>query len=175
MSRITNYGLRITLFILLLFATVSAAFAQDIVTDDEVNEVAHGLYCPVCESEPLDTCPTQACIDWREEIRAQLAEGQTKEQIYATFRARYGDRVLAEPPVDGVNLILWFTIPIALIVGGYLFMQYLQRIRQPMVMQQGTRHTASIEAPSAEIASSPQSKDQSDKYVRRIENELRNL
>lgn len=168
MSRITDYGLRITIFLLALLLTTSIAFAQDGVTDDEVNEVAHGLYCPVCESEPLDTCPTQACIDWREEIRAQLAEGQTKEQIYASFRARYGDRVLAQPPVDGVNLILWFTIPVALIVGGYLFMRYLQGIRQPVV----ARQASGGKPVSAETAPSPQS---SDDYIKRIEEELRNL
>ena len=38
-------------------------------TDDEVNAIAEQLYCPVCENVPLDVCGTQACADWRDEIR----------------------------------------------------------------------------------------------------------
>lgn len=164
-SHLVLHPLRLTLLCITLLFSTTIAFAQDGVTDDEVNEVAHGLFCPVCESEPLDTCPTQACIDWREEIRAQLEDGQTQEQIYATFRARYGDRVLAEPPVDGVNLILWFTIPIALLVGGYLFMGYLRKIRQPIPLNSHTSAKNNIE-PLPDIPK--------DEYIRRIEEELRN-
>ncbi|MGB1249505.1 MAG: cytochrome c-type biogenesis protein [Candidatus Promineifilaceae bacterium] len=163
--RFTHHILQITFLLVALFFTASVAFAQDIVTDDEVNEVAHGLFCPVCESEPLDTCPTQACIDWREEIRVQLSEGQTQEQIYAMFRARYGDRVLAEPPVDGINLILWFTIPVALIVGGYLFTRYLHGISKPTMVTQST---------SATLGTTQTATTSDDEYVRRIEEELRN-
>ncbi len=52
------------LAVFLLFA--SPVLAQQNVSDDQVNEVAGGLYCPVCESTPLDVCPTQACADWRD-------------------------------------------------------------------------------------------------------------
>ena len=38
-------------------------------TDDEVNRIAKQLYCPVCESTPLDVCPTEACRQWRDLIR----------------------------------------------------------------------------------------------------------
>jgi len=48
------------------------------VTDNQVNAVAHELYCPVCENIPLDVCPTQACAQWRELIRQQLGQGMTK-------------------------------------------------------------------------------------------------
>ena len=58
------------LFVLLLTLgglalTYGAAFAQEAtpipVTDDQVNAIAHDLYCPVCENTPLDVCGTQAC------------------------------------------------------------------------------------------------------------------
>ena len=44
-------------------------------TDDDVNAVAKKLYCPVCPNTPLDVCETQACEDWRAQIRDQLAAG----------------------------------------------------------------------------------------------------
>ena len=69
------------------------AFAQDTTppTDDEVNAIAHKLYCPVCESTPLDVCPTDACKDWRELIRTMLSEGKTEDEILQHFVDQYGD------------------------------------------------------------------------------------
>ena len=75
-----------------------AAFAQEPTpSDDEVNRIASQLYCPVCESTPLDVCPTQACAQWREVIREKLAQGWTDEQIKTYFVDLYGERVLATP------------------------------------------------------------------------------
>src|SRR5512139_417847 len=50
-------------------------------TDDEVNRIAKQLYCPVCESTPLDVCPTEACRQWRDLIRTMLAEGKSEAEI----------------------------------------------------------------------------------------------
>ena len=95
----------LTLFAILLFAV--PALAQDTaVTDDDVNAVAKDLFCPVCESTPLDVCPTQACADWRELIREQLAEGRTPPAVQAYFARQYGAGLLANPPHRGLTLIL---------------------------------------------------------------------
>ena len=59
------------------------------VSDDEVNDVAQELYCPVCENTPLDVCGTQACADWRELIRTKLAQGETAQDVYAYFARQY--------------------------------------------------------------------------------------
>src|SRR5512145_1866317 len=93
--QITNYQL---LFAALLALAVvfspRAAFAQGPTpTDDEVNRIAKQLYCPVCESTPLDVCPTEACRQWRDLIRTMLSEGKSEEEIKQYFVAQYGARV----------------------------------------------------------------------------------
>jgi cytochrome c-type biogenesis protein CcmH len=113
--------LRFTFYALLFFTSVTIAFAQESISDNEVNDVAEGLYCPVCESTPLDVCPTQACADWRELIRTKLTQGETRQEIYDYFALQYGDGVLAEPPRQGANLILWLFPVVAIIVGGLYF------------------------------------------------------
>ncbi len=118
---------------LLLLVLAQGALAQETVTYDAINDVAKELFCPVCESEPLDTCATQACQDWREEIGRQLADGRTKAEIHENFRQRYGDRVLANPPAEGLNLVLWLGIPVAVIIGGFFFVRYLRQLRTPAV------------------------------------------
>jgi cytochrome c-type biogenesis protein CcmH len=84
----------------LMTLLAGAVLAQDgasTVTDDEVNEIASKLYCPVCENIPLDACGTAACNDWRYEIRLQLEDGMTEQQIIDDFVARFGDRVVGTP------------------------------------------------------------------------------
>ncbi len=111
----------LTMMILLLGA--ATARAQDDtpppheVTDDEVNRIAEQLYCPVCENVPLDVCGTQACADWRDEIRAMLEQGRSEADIKAYFVERYGQRVLATPEARGINLFVWIA-PILVVVGG---------------------------------------------------------
>lgn len=153
---------KLLLLWLLLFA-VPAAFAQREVTYDQINEVAKEMYCPVCESEPLDTCATQACQDWREEIGDQLAAGMTKDEIHENFRARYGDRVLANPPAEGLNLILWFGIPVLLLVGGLFFYRYLRQLSTAEPVRQ------------SDMAAPPPPSDRADldRYRQKIEEELR--
>lgn len=111
---------------LLAFAVLVAASlasqpvvrAQErIPTDDEVNEVAKDLYCPVCPNTPLDVCETQACKDWRDEIRSQLAAGWSEEEIMATFAQRYGERVLAEPERKGFSYLIWILPYVAVLFG----------------------------------------------------------
>jgi cytochrome c-type biogenesis protein CcmH len=154
-----NYVLRFAFYVLLFLAIVwlvTPGVAQEPVTDDEVNDVAKDLYCPVCESTPLDTCPTQACADWRELIRTQLSEGQSKEEIYDYFARQYGDGVLAAPPRRGFNLVLWFFPVAAVLVGGFFFSRFLRNLR------------ATGNSPAAVVVDEPER----EAYIDRVEQEL---
>ena len=130
-----------TAALLLLIALTSAALAQDTVpptptpaakqpvTADDVNHIAKQMYCPVCENEPLDVCRTAACQQWRAQIGQMLGEGQSEQQIKDYFVARYGARVLAQPPVEGTSLLL-YVLPIGgLIVGAVIVVWLLRRLR----------------------------------------------
>ncbi len=127
-------SLRFGIYVLLLLGLIVLAkplLAQDsVVTDDEVNEVARDVYCPVCESTPLDVCATQACADWRELIRTKLGEGQSKEEIFEYFARQYGDGVLADPPGRGVSLIILWVLPVVLVLLAALFFsRYMRGLR----------------------------------------------
>ncbi len=113
----------------LLLATLltGVAYAQEPVSDDDVNAVAKKLYCPVCENTPLDVCGTQACKDWRALIRQQLGDGWTEEQVLDYFAATYGPQVLAQPPVSGFTVLVWLLPVVGLAGGGlYLWRQVLR-------------------------------------------------
>ena len=120
------------LTIILLLAWALPVLAQEPsvpVSDDDVNEVAKELYCPICESTPLDVCATQACADWREVIRTKLSEGQTADDIKAYFELQYGPQALAEPPRSGFTLAVWILPVVAVLIGAFFFARYVRSLR----------------------------------------------
>lgn len=122
--------LRWLLLVLLLGLLPAVVYGQDEITDDEVNAVAKDVYCPVCESTPLDVCPTQACADWRELIRTKLSEGQSREDILNYFARQYGDGVLSNPPRRGINLVVLWILPVlGILLGLLLFSRVLRGLR----------------------------------------------
>ena len=130
-------------------------------TDDEVNRIAKQLYCPVCENTPLDVCPTEACRQWREEIRTMLADGKSEAEIKQHFVDYYGARVLNEPP----NRLVSYLVPAVIILLGALFLfRGFQLWLKPK--------PAAIEAASS--AAQPEAEPaQQDQYIARLEEELK--
>ena len=154
--------------LLLAFLTIVASFyavslvqAQTVPTDDEVNAIARKLYCPVCPNTPLDVCETQACADWRAQIRDQLTEGWLEEQIMAYFVEQYGERVLAEPERSGFNSLVWILPVVAVALGLFVAFQVLRSWRR------GDAGLAETAVPSQSTIS-PET-------IARIERELKEL
>src|SRR5512138_777476 len=135
------------------------AFAQKPTpSDDQVNAIAHQLYCPVCENTPLDVCPTEACRQWRDLIRQQLSQGWTEDQIKQYFVQQYGARVLAEPPRTGLNWLVYVLPPLIIIAGAVLLLRAMRTWTKP--------------APPASDAQSVKD-EPGDEYARRLEEELK--
>ncbi len=126
-------------------------------SDDEVNRIAHQLYCPVCENTPLDVCPTEACRQWRDLIRQQLEQGWTEDQIKQYFAAQYGIRVLAEPPRAGINWLAYVLPPLAILAGAFLLFRAMR-----------TWNKSAATEVKAQEPEAPK-----DEYVRRLEEELK--
>lgn len=148
-----------SLFALLVVALVfTPGAAQDNQpTDDDVNDIARQLYCPVCENVPLDVCPTEACAQWRATIREQLADGWSEEQIKQYFVEQYGARVLETPPAEGFNWLVYVLPPVAFVVGVLILFRAVRSWRQPQV-------EVEVQAPAPD-----------DPYAARLEEELRRL
>ena len=158
---------QITLILILLIGLLAGFFqpaaaqdSQPTPSDDEVNRVAKQMFCPVCENIPLDVCPTQACSEWRDLIREKLAEGWTDNQIKQYFAAQYGDRVLAEPPRQGLNWLVYLLPPAFFGIGVIILWRVLISMKNP-------------KGQSAKVNPSSNPPDQDDPYLARLEEELR--
>lgn len=160
--RFTNYGFLLFVLVLILSGLFyQTAFAQDGVTDDEVNAIAKQLYCPVCENTPLDVCPTEACRQWRELIRLQLSQGMTEAEIKQYFVENYGARVLAEPPRAGLHWLIYILPPMIIFAGVVILFRSFREWTTPRVVEAG-------ESGEGGAASSDE-----DGYVARLEEELK--
>lgn len=161
-------GLIAGISLLIVFLTASVAFAQDEpphqVTDNEVNAVARDLYCPVCENVPLDVCPTQACADWREDIREKLSMGWTTEQIRQDFATRYGERVLGTPRFQGFHIIFW--------VGGFLLALIVITLVAVFIFYRNFRRGKPLEAEPLPVDKSDATSP-GDEYIARLEEDLK--
>jgi cytochrome c-type biogenesis protein CcmH len=130
-----NINRKLILVLLILlgsFLTVTVVYAQDgqPPTDNDVLRVAKQLYCPVCPNTPLDVCETKACQDWRAQIRDELAQGWTDQQIIDYFVTQYGQRVLAEPQRKGFTSLVWFLPLIVVFLGLAIVYEVLKNWRK---------------------------------------------
>ena len=124
-----------------------------------MNAVAKQLYCPVCENTPLDVCPTQACEEWRQLIYDKLALGWNEEQVKIYFVDQYGDRVLAEPPARGLNWLIYIIPPLVFLVGLFVVYKALRAWKKTP----DTGQTSTLVD------------NESDEYIQRLEEDLKNL
>ena len=156
-SRMASYVLLLTLALAGLW-TIPVSAQGPTPTDDEVNRIAKQLYCPVCESTPLDVCPTEACRQWRDLIRTMLAEGKSESEIKQYFVDHYGARVLAEPP----NRLVAYLVPaVAILLGAFLLFRGFQMWMKPSITEAGVADTER------------ETKAAQDPYVARLEEELK--
>lgn len=157
-------GVLLLLVLLTVWGSPDAASAQGSgPTENEVNQVARELYCPVCENIPLDACGTTACEQWRGVIREKLAEGWSAEEIKVYFVSQYGDRVLAEPPARGFNWLVYLVPPLAFAAGLVILFLGYQRWQREEIPEEGM------------FPSGAEKRDQSPSadYLQKVEEELK--
>ena len=156
--RITKYKLLAAILgvlTLILVINISAIAQGPTPTDDDVNRIAKQLYCPVCESTPLDVCPTEACRQWREVIRSMLAEGKSEDQIKQHFVTQYGVRVLNVPP----NPWITYAVPgAAILIGALMLLRGFQMWMKPLASVTGSINAQPVRP---------------DDYIARMEEELK--
>ncbi len=88
--------------------------------------VASTLRCPVCQGESLEDSPSQLAQQMRAVVRDRLRAGETPDEVRAYFVSRYGEWILLEPTMKGLNVLL-YVIPVLLVVGGLALVAFLVR------------------------------------------------
>jgi cytochrome c-type biogenesis protein CcmH len=147
--------------LLILFAG-NLLYAQDTsypVTQDDVDDVASKMYCPICENEPLDACYNSTCIQWKKEIARQLELGRSSEEIIDDFVTRYGQHVVGVPQDPFLKGLSFFAPVVGTIIALIIAFVTFRRWQTQKPMKESTNKD-------------PSSVDHDDSYRARIEQDL---
>jgi cytochrome c-type biogenesis protein CcmH len=113
----------------LLAACLQAAWAidsqppfADAVTQSRYEQLIHEFRCLVCQNETVADSNANLAGDFRRQIHAMVAAGESDQQIRDYMVARYGDFILYKPPVQSSTWLLWggpfLVLAIALIAAS---------------------------------------------------------
>jgi cytochrome c-type biogenesis protein CcmH len=138
--------------VLLAFASIALGQSAEVSKPDPAIEarlkgLAEELRCLVCQNQTIADSNAPLALDLRNQIRQQVAQGRTDDQIRAYMVERYGDFVLYRPPLKATTVVLWVG-PALLIVGGLVafFLVVRRRQRQAVVAAPAARNRREIEA-----------------------------
>jgi cytochrome c-type biogenesis protein CcmH len=100
--------------------------AQEVATQSEIEE---GLTCQCGCGLTVHRCNHLQCPSGepiKDEIRRRLGLGESRDTIFAAFAAKYGEKVLSSPMMQGFNWFAWIT-PFAVLFGaGTVFVVVVQ-------------------------------------------------
>ena len=98
-----------------------------------VDEVSQGLTCQCGCGLTVANCNHPTCsfsVPIREQIDGMLRRGMGRDVIVASFRRKYGEKILSAPTMQGFNILAWLMPFIAIVVGGGLIALMIERWRR---------------------------------------------
>jgi cytochrome c-type biogenesis protein CcmH len=111
----------------LTFAGVAKPLAEDPVLEARLKAMSHELRCLVCQNQTLADSDAPLAEDLRKEIRTQMRQGKTDQEVIDYLVARYGDFVRYRPPVNNTTALLWFGPFLLLLIGGFVLFRVLKK------------------------------------------------
>jgi cytochrome c-type biogenesis protein CcmH/NrfF len=83
--------------------------------ETQASQLFNSLMSPFCPGRLLANCSSSAAEKLRNDIRTQLSEGATVEEITKALYGTYGDEIRAVPEASGFGLFAW-VVPAAFFV-----------------------------------------------------------
>lgn len=108
-------------------AAEAQPLAQDPVVEQRMIAITQDLRCLVCQNESLAGSHAELAEDLRREVREQIRQDKTDQQIVDYLVARYGNFVRYKPPFETSTALLWLG-PFALLAAGMVLL--LRRVRR---------------------------------------------
>ena len=107
-----------------LCAQTAQPTPEDPVANKRAVQLAEQLRCLVCQNQSLGDSNAELALDLRRQIREQIAQGRSNDEIVDFMVSRYGDFVLYRPPLKASTWLLWFGPPLVLLVGFVMLIRY---------------------------------------------------
>ncbi len=82
--------------------------------------LTHELRCMQCQNESIADSPVDLAADLRNQVRDQLLQGKSDQEIRDWMAARYGDFILFRPRYSWGNAWLWGAPVVLLLLGAWI-------------------------------------------------------
>lgn len=105
----------------LSFSSEAAPAADDPALEQRMSDIASELRCLVCQNQTIVDSNAPLAVDLRNQIREQLKQGRSADEIKGYMVERYGDFVLYRPPLKATTILLWAG-PLLLFLAGLIVM-----------------------------------------------------
>ena len=121
---IKNYKFNLIISLIILF---SLGCISNINNNNNRNyDLYSKIMCPVCDGQTIGESQASISNDMKNIIDLQISEGKEDEEILGYFEERYGTEILASPPGEGFNIIVWIA-PVVLITTAFIvFLSWLK-------------------------------------------------
>ncbi|HSK08560.1 MAG TPA: cytochrome c-type biogenesis protein CcmH [Vicinamibacterales bacterium] len=131
--------------------------------ETEARQIETMLIAPCCWNQQVSEHQSPASDEVKKEVRAMLAAGASRQEVLDSFAARYGNRILAEPPAVGFTRFL-YVLPWVFFGGSAIGLTFLVR-----------RMSARRPAPEPSAANPAAAQAAQSDYEQRLDDELRDL
>lgn len=112
-----------------LLMTLALAAQAETDLDKRAAALEEELRCLVCQNQTIADSHAGLASDLRREVREQLAQGKSEQEVLDFMVQRYGDFVLYRPPVKSTTWLLWFGPFLLLAAGALLLVSRLRAAR----------------------------------------------
>ena len=129
MSRRGLAILALTVILVIANTAGAAAAASGATAKTSYLDVVDDVMCVVCH-EALNVAQSPEAFQEREYIRQEIAQGKTRKQIENDLVQQYGPAVLARPPANGVNVLVYIVPPVVVILGIVIIAIFIPRWRR---------------------------------------------
>lgn len=100
-----------------VWAVEPSEMLNDPVLEARARTLSEGLRCPICRNESIDESHAALSKELRIILRERLVAGDTDAQAVDYMVQRYGEYILLNPQVNGVNWLLWGAGPLMLLAA----------------------------------------------------------
>lgn len=116
----TRRTLWIVLAVVALVALGIGSRASGPDSDEErLWSIASGVRCPTCAGQSVASSDAPAAESIRAQIRTDIEEGRTDDQIRARLAdGSFGEDILLNPPRSGFAALVWI-VPVAVVVVAF--------------------------------------------------------
>ncbi|MDH4145102.1 MAG: cytochrome c-type biogenesis protein CcmH [Acidimicrobiia bacterium] len=95
-------------------------------SDERAQSIWAEVGCPVCEGQSVAQSNAAVATAIRTEVRRQIDEGATDDQILDYLADRYGEEVLLTPRGEGIGVLVW-ALPVVAAAAAALALGFVFR------------------------------------------------